>query len=114
GDAIANLKLVQTALRTRDATRAAAAAGGSYLSGLEAQIARAAGKPIVVPNYRVTSVDLRLLQAVDQAPPTVVVTLTGQMTPLTYPPGWSTAQKGRTTPFEHVSALALARGRFLI
>ena len=31
-----------------------------------------------------TSVDLRLLQAVGQAPPTVVATLTGQMTPLTY------------------------------
>src|SRR5262249_28041030 len=114
GDAIANLKLVQTALRTRDATRAAAAAGGSYLSGLEAQIAKAAGKPIIVPSYRVTSVDLRLLQAVDQAPPTVVATLTGQMTPLTYRPGRSTPQKGRATPFEHIWDLALTRGRFLI
>src|SRR5262249_38844603 len=114
GDAIANLKLVQTALRTRDATRAATAAGGSYLSGLEAQIAKAAGKPIIVPSYRVTSVDLRLLQAVDQAPPTVVATLPGQMTPLTSRPGRSTPQKGRATPFEHIWDLALTRGRFLI
>ncbi len=47
------------------------------------------------PGYRVTAVDLRLLQAVDQAPPTVVATLTGPS-------------------FKRVLDLALTHGRFVV
>ncbi len=114
GDAIANLKLVETALGKRDATQAAGAATGAYLTGLQAQIARAAGKPLVVPSYHVTAVDLKLLQAVDQAPPTVVATLAGQVTPITYQAGSSIPQSGTTTTFKHVFDLALTDGRFRI
>jgi hypothetical protein len=114
GDAIANLRSVSAALGERDATRAAGAASGPFLSGLEARIAKAAGKPIVVPRYRVKAVNLRLLQAVDQAPPTVVATLSGELTPLTYAAGSSTPSTGSTTSFEHVFDLALTGGHFLI
>ena len=54
-------------------------------------------------DYRVAAVDLRLLQAVDQAPPTVVATLTGEVT-----------QGGATRPFKRVLDLALTHGRFVI
>jgi hypothetical protein len=47
------------------------------------------------PNARVTAVDLRLLQAVDQAPPSVVATLTGPS-------------------FTRVLNLALTHGRFVV
>jgi ASPIC and UnbV/FG-GAP-like repeat/NQR2, RnfD, RnfE family len=47
------------------------------------------------PGERVTAVDLKLLQAVDQAPPTVVATLTGDS-------------------FERILDLALTHGRFLV
>jgi ASPIC and UnbV/FG-GAP-like repeat len=47
------------------------------------------------PEYRVAAVDLRLLQAVDQAPPTVVATLTGPS-------------------FKRVLDLALTHGRFVV
>ena len=112
--AIDDLRLVATALGRRDAAQVAGAAGGAYLGELKALIAKSAGGPIVVPDYRVGSVGLRLLQAVDQAPPTVVATLTGQLTLLTYPVGSATAERGPTTPFTHQFDLALTGGRFLI
>jgi hypothetical protein len=111
---IADLRLVAIALSRRDAARATGAAAGTYLSELKARITKAAGRPIVVPSYSAASVDLRLLQAVDQSPPTVVATLTGQMTPLTYPVGSSTAQSGTTRSFTHIFDLALTGGRLLI
>ena len=49
----------QTALGKRDATQAAGAATGAYLAGLKSQIAKAAGRPIVVPSYHVDRVDLQ-------------------------------------------------------
>ena len=78
--------------RRRQSRRARPAAPTSPRS--RAQIAKAAGRPIVVPSYRVASVDLRLQQAVGQAPPTVVATLTGELTPLTYAVGSRHAQSG--------------------
>ncbi|HEX4519647.1 MAG TPA: FG-GAP-like repeat-containing protein [Gaiellaceae bacterium] len=114
GDAVANLQLVSTALGKRDASQATGAATGAYLTGIKGQIAKAAGKPIVVPSYSVSTVDLRLLQAVDQAPPTVVATLTGQLVPVTYAVGSTKPQNGPTTPFKHVFDLALTNGRFLL
>jgi MFS transporter, putative metabolite:H+ symporter len=114
GDAVADLALVETALGRRDPAQAAGGAGGAYLTGLKTQIAKAAGGPIVVDSYRVSSVALQLQQAVGQAPPTVVATLTGQVTPLTYQPASPTPQSGTATSFEHDFDLALAGGRFLI
>ena len=113
-DAIADLKAVSLALSHRDASQATAAAAGDYLSVLKERITKADGWPIVVPSYRVASVNLRLQQAVGQAPPTVVATVTGQMTPLTYPVGSSMPQSGATTAFTHEFDLALAGGRFQI
>ena len=49
------------------------------------------------------AVDLRLLQAVDQAPPTVVATLTGE-----------SRRAARRRPFERVLDLRCTHGRFLI
>jgi ASPIC and UnbV/FG-GAP-like repeat/NQR2, RnfD, RnfE family len=114
GDAVANLQLVSAALARRDATQATGAATGTYLAGIKSQIAKAAGRPLVVPGYAVETVDLRLLQAVDQAPPTVVATLTGTLTPLTYAAGGTKPQSGPTAPFRHVFDLALTDGRFLL
>jgi putative MFS transporter len=113
-DAVADLRVVSVALSRRDATQATTAANGAYLSELKAEIAKAAGKQIVVPNYRISAINLRLQQAVGQAPPTVVATLTGQMTPLTYAPGSRTAQSGTVTSFTHEFDLALSGGRFQI
>ena len=87
---------------------------GPTSRGSRPQIAKAAGRPIVVPSYRVATVDLRLLQAVDQSPPTVVATLTGKLTPLTYAVGSTKPQSGQTAPFKHVFDLALTDGRFLL
>jgi Na+-translocating ferredoxin:NAD+ oxidoreductase RnfD subunit len=112
--AIDDLRLVSIALSRRDAAQVSGAAGGTYLSELKARIASAAGRPIVVPSYRIAAVGLRLVQAVGQAPPTVVATLSGQMTPLTYLVGSSTAQSGTVSSFTHDFDLALSGGRFQI
>jgi ASPIC and UnbV/FG-GAP-like repeat/NQR2, RnfD, RnfE family len=114
GDTVANLQLVSTALGSRDATKASGAADASYLAKVKSEIAQARGKTIIVPSYAVSTVDLKLLQAVDQAPPTVVATLTGMVTPLTYTAGSATPTRGSTTPFKHVFDLALTNGRFLL
>ncbi|HUY72302.1 MAG TPA: FG-GAP-like repeat-containing protein, partial [Gaiellaceae bacterium] len=112
--AIDDLRLVSIALSRRDAAQATDAAGGTYLSELKARIAKSAGGSIVVPTYRIAAAELRLQQAVGQAPPTVVATLTGQMTPQTYLVGSSTAQSGTATSFTHDFDLALTGGRFMI
>jgi ASPIC and UnbV/FG-GAP-like repeat/NQR2, RnfD, RnfE family len=114
GEAVANIQLVSTALAKRDASQASGAANAAYLAGIESQIQRAKGKPITVPSYHVTGVNLKLLQAVDQAPPTVVATLSGDVTSQTYAPGASTPQSGPTAPFTHVWDLSLSGSRFVI
>ncbi len=112
--AIDDLRLVSIALSRRDAARVSGVAAGSYLAEIKAQIASAAGRPIVVPTYRIAAVDLHLVQAVGQAPPTVVAALSGQMTPQTYLLGSTTAQSGTATSFTHDFDLALSGGRFQI
>jgi Na+-translocating ferredoxin:NAD+ oxidoreductase RnfD subunit len=114
GEAIDDLHTIGVALSRRDASQASGACDATYLAGLRERIAKAAGKPIVVPSYNVHSVRLRLLQAVGQAPPTVVAMLSGQVTPLTYPAGSAIAQSGTATSFTHEFDLALTHGRFLI
>jgi Na+-translocating ferredoxin:NAD+ oxidoreductase RnfD subunit len=113
-DLVNDLQISSLALSRRDPTQAATAASGSYLTRLQARIAASAGKAVVVPSYRVSTVHLRLLPAVGQAPPTVVATLTGQVTPLTYAPGSSTPQSGRAAAFTHDFDLAQAGSRFLL
>ena len=51
GEAVANLQLVSTALAQRDAEQASGAVNGTYLAGIKSQIAKANGKPIVVPSW---------------------------------------------------------------
>ncbi len=112
--AISDLRVIAAALGRRDASQATAAAAGTYLPALKARIAKAAGRSLLVPSYQVSSVQLRLLQAVDQAPPTVVATLSGRVTPTTYAAGSSIGKAGATAPFTHVFDLALIHGSFLI
>ncbi|HEY5058074.1 MAG TPA: MFS transporter [Gaiellaceae bacterium] len=112
--AVGDLKVAATALSRRDAARAATSAAGAYLTALRTQIAKSAGRAIVVPSYQISRVGLTLQQAVGQAPPTVAATLTGYLTPLTYAAGSSTAQSGATTSFTHIFYLSLTGSRFLI
>lgn len=111
---IADLRVVTDALGRRDSRRAAQAAGGTYLVALKARIGETRGQPMVVPDYDVATVDLHLLQAVGQAPPTVVAKLSGQERPLTYAAGSAIARAGASTPFQHIFDLALTGGRLLI
>jgi Na+-translocating ferredoxin:NAD+ oxidoreductase RnfD subunit len=113
-DAVADLRDAARAMSTRDAASLTRCSSGSYLADLRMKIISAKGKAITIPTYEVTNVTLRAKQAVGQAPPTVVATLSGDMTTLTYPAGSHTAQSGATIPFTHVFDLALSGGRFLI
>jgi ASPIC and UnbV/FG-GAP-like repeat/NQR2, RnfD, RnfE family len=113
-DTVADLRLASQSLSKRDATAATAFASGTYLASFRDEIGKAAGRPIVVPSYDVASMQLRLKPARGQAPPTVVATLQGQMTPLTYAVGSSTGVSGRPASFTHTFDLALEGGRFLI
>ena len=113
-DAVADLRLAGQALRARSATELAKCAGGNYLAVLRTQIDQSAGRSITVPSYQVQQVGLKLQPAVGQAPPTVVATLTGYVTQLTYAPGSTTGQSSATKPFTRVFDLSLSNGRFLI
>ena len=112
--AVRDLGIAATALVDRDAARAAGSASGAYLADLRTRIAGSAGRAVVVPSYQVSRVALKLRQAVGQAPPTVVATLSGSVTQLTYAPGSASPQRGATAPFTHDFDLALTDGRFLI
>ena len=112
--AIADVQAVASALGRRDAATAASAAGGAYLAALRSQIAKAAGRPIVVPSYRVSAVSIHLQLAVGQAPPTVVATLSGMLTPLTYPVAARIPQSGTATAFTHTFDLAVSGSHLLI
>lgn len=112
--AIADLHEITIALARRNAATAAEAASGPYLDTLRSQITKAAGRPIVVPSYRVSSVDIHLQLAVGQAPPTVVATLTGELTPLTYQQASTTPQTGSEAAFSHTFDLAESGSRLLI
>jgi hypothetical protein len=114
-DAIQDLRLAAQALNRRNAGDAAAAASGNYLADLRTQIERAAGHAIVVPSYDVSRVGLKLRPAVGQAPPTVVATLTGIVTQLTYATASSTTpQRGARSSFTRTFDLALSGNRFVI
>jgi hypothetical protein len=113
-DAIADLKLASEALSTRSLVTASQCATGAYLVSMRTQIAGSAGKEIVVPSYRVESVALKLQPAVGQAPPTIVATVSGTVTPLSYRSASTTATSGTSKPFNGRFDLALSHGRFLL
>ena len=114
-DALADLQLTSEALAHRDAATAAKAASGNYLVELRKQISAGAHKAVVAPSYRVQAVTLALQHAVGQAPPTVVATLSGTVTPTTYSAGAEMTQtSSASTPFTRTFDLALSGGRFLL
>ena len=115
GDLVADLRIEADALRTRDKTRAAEAAGGTRLQGLWAQIGAAGASAIVVPERHVDKLQLGLEPAVGQEPPIVVATATGTERLVTFhgtPPAVSF--RGNTTPFTRTLELQLEGQRYVI
>jgi Na+-translocating ferredoxin:NAD+ oxidoreductase RnfD subunit len=115
GDLVADLRIEADALRNRDKTDAARAAGGTRLQGLWAQIGAAGTSAIIVPQRHIDKLQLKLETAVGQDPPIVVATATGterletvQGSPATV------AFRGNTTPFLRTLELQLNGGRYLI
>ncbi len=115
GDLVADLRIEADALRTRDKTRATAAAGGTRLQGIWAQIGAAGSNAIIVPERHVDRLRLELETAVGQEPPIVVATATGTERLATFhgtPP--SVSFRGNTTPFTRTLELQLDRARYII
>jgi putative MFS transporter len=114
-DAIDDLRLAAKALSRRDATVAMQCASGTFLADLQARIGRGKGRSIVVPTYQVDAIHIKLRPAIGQEPPTVVATLRGTVTSLTYSPTpGATPERGAPAPFNDTFNLALVRDRFLI
>ena len=114
-DLVTNFKLEAKALRNRDKSIAATAAGGERLQGLWQQIGVASNRPLIVPERRVESLELNLEPAVSQSPPLVIATVTGTERLLTVegnPP--TVAFTGNRTPFTRTLELQLDRGRYVI
>ena len=63
---------------TRPRSGRRAGAGGAWLVDLRQQIGAAAGGPISVSTYRVSSVDLTLTRGAGQAPPRILASVTGR------------------------------------
>ena len=76
-DIVVDLRANADALRLRDPQRADAGAGGAWLVDLRRQIGDAAGRPISVSSYRISSVDLTLMRAAGQAPPRILASIKG-------------------------------------
>jgi len=114
-DAIDDLHIAAQALSKRDLAKASECASGSYLADLRLQIGKAAGGAIVVPSYQVSNVHLKLQPAIGQAPPTVVATLMGAVTKLTYAAvSAGSVTRGATSSFTRTYDLALIGNRFKI
>jgi len=114
-DLVTNFKLEAQALRNRDKSVAATAAGGERLHGLWQQIGLASNRPLIVPERSVDSLELNLEPAVSQSPPLVIATVTGTERLLTVegtPP--MVAFRGNETPFTRTLELQLDRGRYVI
>ena len=114
-DLVGDFALEAEALRTRDKSRAALAAGGERLQGLWSQISLASNRAVIVPQRHVDSVQLNLEAAVLQAPPLVIATVTGTERLLTMegtPP--TEAFRGNETPFTRTLELQLDRGRYVV
>ena len=112
-DAVADLDVAADALRRRDASRAAAGAGGAWLAQLRGRIHAAAGGSFVVLAYRVERAHISLEPGVGQGPPRVVSVLEGTVERSTYS-GGSLASRATATPFKQSYELALEGSRFVI
>ncbi len=114
-DLVADLRIEADALRRRDKSRAAAAAGGVRLQGLWLQISQAGNRAILVPERHVSRLQLNLEAAVGQDPPLVIATATGTERLVTVEGSPATvAFRGNETPFSRTLELQLDHGRYLI
>jgi len=114
-DLVSDFQLEAQALRKRDKSVAASAAGGERLQGLWQQIGLASDRALIVPERRIESLQLNLEPAVSQSPPLVIATVTGTERLLTVegnPP--TVAFTGNRTPFTRTLELQLDRGRYVI
>jgi len=102
-DVLADLRAEAEALRSRDPDRAAVGATGAWLATLWEQIPERNAREIVVPEYDVRRIQLRLVPGADQGPPTVVARLEGVLV--------SSSEPQR---FQRTVELVLERGRYRI
>ena len=112
-DLVTALRAEAEALAQRDQELAAEAAAGSRLAGLWQQMAGSG--ELVVPDYNVEHVELRLEPGDGQSPPLVVAALTGTVALGTYagsPPELVAA--GDPEPLEHTLELELRGDRYVI
>jgi hypothetical protein len=114
-DLVADFRLEAEALRNRDKSRAARAAGGVRLQRLWQQIGLAGNRALIVPERHIESLQLNLEAAVGQAPPLVIATVTGTERLVTVegaPP--TVAFRGNETPFTRTLELRFDRGRYVV
>ena len=114
-DVVLDLRANSDALRLRDPERATAGAGGAWLVDLREQIGAAAGGPISVSSYRVSSVALTLSRGSGQAPPRIRASVTGTTQESDYR-GRPPKLERRHTPVAFTQSLevALQRGHYVI
>ena len=114
-DIVLDLRANADALRLRDPERATAGAGGAWLVDLRQQIGTAAGGPISVSSYRVSSVGLTLTRAAGQAPPRILASIKGVEQVAVFrgrPP--KLALRHDSAPFEQSVEVALQQGHYVI
>jgi Na+-translocating ferredoxin:NAD+ oxidoreductase RnfD subunit len=113
GDVVGNLNVEAEALLRRDRRRAAEEADGERLAGLWRRI-DAAGRTVVVPEYRVERMTVRLERAEGQAPPLVVARLAGTVELVTYAGSPPTVQRrSAPAPIDEALELSLVGGRYV-
>ncbi|HEY3612146.1 MAG TPA: FG-GAP-like repeat-containing protein, partial [Gaiellales bacterium] len=114
-DVVADLDAQASALRLRDSSRAAAAASGPWLAGLQAQIRTAAKGQVSIPSYRLDRIQVHLEPGKGQAAPTVVAVCRGSVVLATYGDSPDLAiRSGKPAPFVQTLALQFQGGRFRI
>src|SRR5262245_3702047 len=114
-DIVLDLRANADALRLRDPERAPAGAGGAWLVDLRQQIGDAAGKPISVPSYRVSRIDLTLTRGAGQGPPRILASVRGVEQTADYrgrPP--KLELRHAAAPFERSLEVALQQGHYVI
>jgi len=114
-DIVLDLRANADALRLRDPERATNGAGGAWLVDLRQKIGTAAGGPISVSSYRVSSVGLTLTRAGGQAPPRILASIKGLEQVAVYrgrPP--KLAVRHDSAPFEQSVEVALQQGHYVI
>lgn len=114
-DVVMDLQNEAAALRRRDLDLAATAATGTWLAVLWEQIRGGEDRGIVVPEYTVTEMRLKLVLSEGQGPPAVVAHLDGTVVVATSGPTTSTiASRRDPEPFRRTVELTLERGRYRI